>query len=547
MSGTAATSAAFPRPTTPVIGPGVKLFVGGVVLFTVALLVSYGDPWLALAPVAVVFFCYLLVALPLRAHLLTLLFLTSLSEATAISLPNNGGTWYPPFYGFYRLLFENLNNVVPIPSLRFSLVDLLYVFCLVLAGVRVAMRVRVDSVGRERSTWGLYFVLAATGLGVFVLEVYGIVVRHGDFKQSLWQTRQMMWLPLVIGLFTYVLRDPRDFQRAINVMIVATCIKTIFAVKFFFGVARPLGFEPPTLTSHYDSVLMVVALLALVIRFLHGATWKNLGILLVVGGWIMLGIVLNNRRLAFVNIPVGLVCVLIMLRGPVKTGMRKVGYWLLPLLAVYVMVGQNSTKTFFKPARQIMSVTKQDDSSSGTRDIENFNLIWTLKQNKLVGAGWGHEYVEFVHADDISQYFGQYRFIAHNSVLWLFTVGGFVGFTLMWMPIVIGIFFARRAYTFARSSIERSTAAMGLIMLTTYMMQAWGDMGVMGLNSTLTAGLAIAMSAKLAVMTGAFPARITLFTVKHQVLPVQATVDLPLSMLTPAPRAVTAGAAMATS
>ena len=65
-------------------------------------------------------------------------------------------------------------------------------------------------------------------------------------------------------------------------------------------------------------------------------------------------------------------------------------------------------------------------------------------------------------------------------------------------------------------------------MLTTYMMQAWGDMGVMGLTSTLTAGLAIAMSAKLAVMTGAFPARLNFFTIRHQRLPVQATVDLPM-------------------
>ena len=527
MSGVTVTAPAFPRVTAPTVGTGVKLFIGFVLLWTLVSLVVTGDTIQSIAPLLIVLLCYLLVALPLRAHLLTLVFLASLVDASAIALPDNGGVWYPPFYGLYRLLFDNLNNVIPIPALRFSLVDLLYVFCILLVGVRVGMRIRIDSRARQRSTWGIYAVMIVLFLAVAALEVYGVFLLHGDFKQSLWQTRQVMWLPFVVALFSYALRDPRDFKRAINLMIAATVIKTFFAVKFFFVVARPLGWDPPTLTSHYDSVLMVVAFMALVIRFLHGATWKNLGILLIVGGWIMLGIVLNNRRLAFVNIPVAIVVVMVMLRGPVKQGMKKVSVFLVPLLIAYVMIGQNSTKTIFKPARQMMSVSSQDDRSSGTRDIENFNLIWTLKPNKILGAGWGHEYVEYVRADDISQYFGQYRFIAHNSVLWLWTVGGLVGFTVLWMPIVLGIFFARRAYSFARSSLERYTAAMCVVMLTTYMMQAWGDMGVMGLNSTLTAGIAIAMGAKLATMTGAFPARVNFFTIRHQRMPVQATVDLP--------------------
>ena len=515
------------RVAAPTVGTGVKLFIGFVLLWTIASLFSTGDTFLSIVPLVIVILCYLLVALPLRAHLFALIFLASLSDAVPISLPDKGGVWVPPFYLLYKLFFDNLNTLLPIPALRFSLTDVLYVFCIVLIVIRTGMKIRIDSRARERSTWGLYAVLLVLFAAVACWGVYGVIVKHGDFKQALWQTRQMMWLPFVIALCSYTMRGPRDFMLAINLMIVATCIKTLIAVKFFFGVARPLDFEPATLTSHFDSVLMVVAFMAFVIRFLHGATWKNLGILLVVGGWIMLGIVLNNRRLAFVNIPVGLVVVLFMLRGPVKKGMKKVSVVLVPLLVAYVMIGQNSTKTIFKPARQMMSVSSQDDRSSGTRDIENFNLIWTIKPNKILGAGWGHEYVEYVRADDISQYFGQYKFIAHNSVLWLFTVGGLVGFTIMWMPVVLGIFFARRAYTFARSSIERSTAAMSLVMLTTYMMQAWGDMGVMGLTSTLTASLAIAMSAKLCVMTGAFPARLNFFTIRESRSPVQATVDLP--------------------
>lgn len=528
MSTSAApSSTAYGRPPAPVVGIGVKLGIALVVTLIIALMFITGSPLTASAPLTWVVLLYLIAALPLRWHLFALIFAGSVADASSIELPS-GGIWYPPLYGLRVLLFENLNKVVPIEALRFSFVDLFYVSLLLIAAIRAGMKIRVDTRHRQSSTLALDALLVVSLVTVALLEVYGIGFRGGDFKQSLWQFRQIIWLPIVIWLFSYAMRDARDFQIGVNVMIVAACIKIVPAVKFFFGVARPLQFEPATLTSHYDSILFVVAFMALVIRLLHNVNLKNWMMLLGVGGWIMLGIVLNNRRLAFVGLGVGLALAIIILRGPVKASLKKFFIIASPLIFVYCTVGQNKTQTIFKPARQIMSVFKQDDRSSGTRDIENFNLIWTLKPHKVLGAGWGHEYVELVRADDISQHFAQYRFIAHNSILWLWTVGGLVGFTVIWMQIVIGIFFARRAYLFARSSLERDTASMALVMLAVYMMQAWGDMGVMGLNSTLTAGIAIAIAAKLAVTTGAFPARLPLLSINHSTPPVQTTVRWPV-------------------
>jgi O-Antigen ligase len=514
VSSVVAPSTGFPAAPPPAISVWLKLFIAAVVMMVGALLVLAANPVVAALPLILVVLCYLVVAMPLRMHLAALVFAGSLSDTISIELPNKGGVWLPPFNDLRILLFENLNKVVPIEALRFSFVDLMYILMVTLAVVRTAMKIRVDGRGSSKSTVVLDRLLVIAFLTVAGLAIYGVFIRGGDLKQTLWQIRQMIWLPVVIGLFVYALRDAKDFARMIDWMILAACIKIGPAVWFFFKVARPLQFEPPTLTSHYDSVLFVVAFMALLIRFLHDVSWKNGLLFATLGGWIMFGNVLNNRRLSFVSFGVAIILVIIILRGPVKKVLRKALIILAPLIAVYLVVGQNKTSTIFKPARQIMSVTNQDDRSSGTRDIENFNLIWTLKRNKIVGAGWGHEYVELVRADDISTYFAQYRFIAHNSVLWLWTVGGLVGFTVIWMQIVVGIFFARRAYLFARSPLERDTAATALVMLSTYMMQAWGDMGVMGLNSTLTAGLAIAMSAKLAVATGAFPVRMRMFNVQ---------------------------------
>ena len=105
-------------------------------------------------------------------------------------------------------------------------------------------------------------------------------------------------------------------------------------------------------------------------------------------------------------------------------------------------------------------------SSSRTRDIENYNLIQTIKPNPLIGTGWGHEYREMNRAYNISQIFAQYRYIAHNSILWLLSIGGVVGFALVWMQIVVGVFLSTRSYRFAREAHERKADASRIAVTT---------------------------------------------------------------------------------
>jgi O-Antigen ligase len=508
------------RPATPFAGPWLIAFISSVVVSLAVLLLTSGNPLLASAPLVAVAAVYLFTALPLRVPLLALVFTAFVSDSLPIALP--GVTWNPPLHMVYTLLFDNLNKLIPVDALRFSLVDIFYVVALMLVLARVAFRIRVDRRDRQPATTALHLVMGGVLLGAIWLEVRGIGLRGGDFRQSLWQFRNLFWLPTVTMLFVYAFRDTRDFNRAINLMIAAVCIKLVFVVWFYLTVARPAHFEPATLTSHYDSILFTITIVALVARYLHVPNTKNLVLMGTIGLWVLLGIVLNNRRLAFVGLGVSLFIVYVMLRGPVKRWITKVAVYLLPLFILYVVVGQASSSRIFKPAKLLTSVIRQDDRSSSTRDVENYNLLVTLKQAKVLGSGWGHEYIEEVRGDDISAAFPQYKFMAHNSVLWLWTIGGLVGFSLLWMPVALGIFLARRAYIFARTPGDRAAAAIALSMVITYLIQAWGDLGTQHLNSTLVLAISLATSAKLAVSTGAMPAKLRLFAVRHQTLSVQA-------------------------
>ena len=502
---------------------GMLWFIGGMNLIMITLFILSANSFVAMLPLALFcLFCLFLVT-SLRTTMLVLLFLVAFTDSQAISLPDKS-LWLPPFFSLQALMFFNLNKVFPIEALRFSLLEVILVAMGLLAFARALLRIRVDSRQRERGTHALSLFLFLAFAAVVWLEAWGVGVRGGDFRQSLWQFRQLFWLPLLTGMCSLCLRDYRDFLTAVRVATIAASLKIAIVAWFYFTIARPIGFEPAYLSSHNDSILFVIVLIALVIRLTHQVSTRNIVSLLLVGSWLLFGIVINNRRLAFVNLLVCCALLLFVIRGPAKKFVMRAILISLPLLVGYVVVGANRSGAVFKPAVSIMSVVTQKDNSSVTRDIENFNLIVTLKQDKLLGAGWGHEYVELVKADDISEAFAQYRFLAHNSVLWLLSVGGYVGFSLLFLPFAIGVFLARRAYFFARTPDERTSAIIAICIFAVYLMQAWGDMGLQANVASFSMAMALAVSAKLAVATGAFPARPRLFGRKSAAPPVRVSI-----------------------
>jgi len=216
--------------------------------------------------------------------------------------------------------------------------------------------------------------------------------------------------------------------------------------------------------------------------------------------FIVMAIVMNNRRLAFVGVGAGVITTFAVLRSSrFKRTLIRSLIVLSPLFAIYVKVGGTSNSAFFAPAALIHSVMSGEDASSVTRDIENYNLIVTLRENKIFGPGFGSEYIEAVKANDITAGFSLYKFIAHNSVLWLWSLGGLVGFTLLWMIYPIQAYFSARGYRLGRTPVERAAGLATLAGTATALAQNWGDMGFNSYTSLVMFAVCYAVAAKLCV------------------------------------------------
>ncbi|MBX3202058.1 MAG: O-antigen ligase family protein [Labilithrix sp.] len=343
---------------------------------------------------------------------------------------------------------------------------------------------------------------------VFALSAWGIL-HGGTVEGTFRQIVHLMQLPLIAMLFLYALRVPEDLSAVGTIFVVTALFRSLLVVYVYFGVCMPQGITerpglPEWCTNHSDSVLFVVAILIVVTHAFEQRTKRAILRALGVSALVLFAIVLNNRRLAFVSLSVAPAVIYLALK-PSKRKRRVTTALLvtIPLAIGYILVGSeiNSTSAVLKPAKLVMSVLDQKDSSSLSRDIENENLIYTMSQSPLLPTGFGFNYQNSPNNPpvDLSDVFVNYRLIAHNGVLWMWSWGGVIGFTLLWIIFPVAGTLALRAYRAAYTPLERSAALSALGAIAICVVQVWGDQGLNGYMTPITFGVAFAIATRLAI------------------------------------------------
>jgi hypothetical protein len=154
-------------------------------------------------------------------------------------------------------------------------------------------------------------------------------------------------------------------------------------------------------------------------------------------------------------------------------------------------------------------VIEGDPAQSGAdyRDVENVNVLFSWMSHPVVPWGFGHEMTMFFELPDISSVMPTWLYHPHNQYLWLMTIGGPVGFTLMMLPQVVTLFLCARTYRMSNELWVRVWCLTGIAIVASFFAQMYGDMGTLSWTPSWMAALAAALASKLAVRTGAWPAR----------------------------------------
>jgi|HubBroStandDraft_1064217.scaffolds.fasta_scaffold00517_11 O-antigen ligase len=482
-----------------------------LVLLTVALtvacvLIGNGDLILALTP-AVAFgaLCAAWKA-PLRWSLLvTTFFVLTLENPSDTPAC---GQWKSPFYDVGAVMLVHLNVTFPYKPLVFSGLDVVLAYLFVMAALR---RERFSLGGRavenaSPMAWFAGLSLAAAAW----MWIYGMARGNADVPNSLWQLQRVAYLPALVFLFQRGFRSPADTAALGKVIVLAACLKASLAIYIRATVAPPPG-EPSLLyaTTHSDSMLFAVAFCAVLSLLIHREGGKRGVLIGVVLPLLIAGMVANGRRLAWVELAAGVMAVVGLTRwSPAKRSALRGALATSPLLLAYAAVGWSSSAALFQPVHTLRSVVdSKADPSTLWRDLENYNLFFTLRHNPVLGTGYGHGYDEIIGLPDVSSSYALYRFLPHNSILGLWAYGGLVGFTALWAMIVVGLFLAARAYRHAVSVDDRTAALAAVSSIVVYLVYCYGDLGLGTWASVFIVAPAFAIASKLAVSTGAWPSR----------------------------------------
>jgi hypothetical protein len=440
------------------------------------LLVLAGTGLAPLAPLVGVAGLLVVWAAPMQRSALVLL-------GVALLADNPGerpfeGKWTSPLSPVGDLLYLNLNKITGIEALRFSLLELLVGLLLLIALLRKVERDPLDDPLHLGALPNPVKHAFAVFFGAIVLlEVYGLLT-GGDFKNSLWQLRQLFWLPVLGVVFGHALKAGSARLWLLRAVIGVAVLRGLTGIYYWITVARPSGEMFEYTTTHSDSILSVTAILVTAMLAVVRPSRGHLVLNLLAQPVLLLALVANDRRIAFVSLAGGGLALLLLSPPDLKRVLRRLALAAAPLLLAYVVVGWGSSHPVFGPVQTVRSVVEQDDDSSKTRDIENYNLIRTLQANPLVGSGFGHEYHEVVQALRVDHIFAQYKYIAHNSVLWLLSIGGWLGFAAVWLIFPVAVLVALRAFAECDDPIDRTVAYGAIVAVLAFIVQAWGDMGL---------------------------------------------------------------------
>jgi len=495
----------------PALTGDVKaVFALSMALMALAALLDNGPLGWVIGIIVLVCLLFCIARAPLRYPLYVLMFL-------ALTLDNPAdrfaaGTYESPFYKVGAVLFDHLNNLTGIKPLFFSGSDIILVALGIVGMMRESQRSRIDSAERA-ATPRIQVRLAQLALaGAGYVWISGMV-RGGEFSWSLWQLQRVVYLPILFFLFHLALRGPKDHVALAKVLLAAATTRAVLAVLIKRFV--PGAFDPETgldqlsyATSHSDSMLFASAFVLLLLLVLEGAGRKGVRLAMMLLPILAWGMIANTRRLVWVHVALILLTLYVATPDrPYKRKIRKSLYYAAPLIAVYAMAGWNSQYgKLFKPVRIARSIVEpSSDGSSLWRELENFNLILTLKESPIMGYGYGRRFIEAVPLPQVDYSLEYY--CPHNSLLGLWAFAGWIGFTAMTLMWGVGVYFAMRGYHAAKSPTDRVAAIVSVGAVLVYMVQAFGDLGLGSLTGVYILAPALVVGGKLATATGGWGAR----------------------------------------
>ncbi len=321
----------------------------------------------------------------------------------------------------------------------------------------------------------------------------------GDTRVAIFEFRPLLYMILVYFLVTNLLERRRQYQAVLLLSFVAVSIQSIFSLVYYRGLPAAERESLESLTEHSATIhmnaLFVFFLAVMMLRCRARYRW-SMALLSVP---VVYAYLLSQRRAAMVALFVGVIIVLV----AVWNRRRRMFWFVTPVLTVLglglVLGTWNAEGAIGLPAQAVKTVlfpeqlSGADQSSNLYRDLEKFDLWFTIRQNPIFGIGFGQKFYMPYRLPDIS-FFEFWEYMPHNAVLWVWLKLGFFGFATMFFLFGRAVQLGGRAMVSVRTDEQAAAVITGVAYVMMFIVFAYVDIA-WGPRSTVFLGFTMALCA----------------------------------------------------
>lgn len=278
-------------------------------------------------------------------------------------------------------------------------------------------------------------VMAFTGFLVLGL-VWGLS-RGGDMVIALSEIRPMLYLAILYPITTNLLTRRDQYVRLFNFLLASILVNAALSYRYMDTLSPAAKANPESIMQHSTPLIMNVVMILLVsLRLFHGGSWLKRGVLLLAMAPIIVSYLEVKRRAAIVGLLGGALVLLAVLYWTNRKRFMKLAPVLLVAAIGYTAVFWNSSSTLGFPAQAMKTViapdqiSDRDRASNAYRDIETYNIKYTIRSAPLTGIGFGQPFLRPLPMPAIAD-FQLANYVTHNSVLWVWMKAGVGGFVAM--------------------------------------------------------------------------------------------------------------------
>jgi O-Antigen ligase len=349
--------------------------------------------------------------------------------------------------------------------------------------------------------WPYLFFLLCVAAGV----LHGLA-SGGNFKIIVLEVRPF-WYLFVSYLLAYNLVESKSHIRLFFwIAILGAGVKALQGLYIYLILFHGNLEGHNEIMAHEESFFFAALLLLVILFCLHYRYRPQLYAALLVSPVVLIALFANQRRADFLALLVGGIvawAITLWVKPRARTALIVGMLVFLALGTGYVIAFSHSTGTIAEPARAIISIINpkladaRDASSNLYRTIEDFDLKFTVKQNPLLGLGFGKQFLQPMPLPDISESDPLYVYVPHNTIYWVWMRLGPVGYLALWY--LFGAFIVRGCLI-ARQLKDRYLQLVAIYIVAVTFMEvvvAFADYQLFFYRNVIYLGLLIGILMKL--------------------------------------------------